>query len=494
MRTIRGLYSYPFMNHAAVVGLWVCAALLVSIIIGFSSAKMSHDISTEIAILSAILFPAFVMALLESRRIVPYILLVWAICPEIRRIEDWLEGSYHSVSMLSLAPLLTSAVLIIPVLANAHKIDSPIRKVLLFLSLALLYGSIIGLTKNGTGTFYDLVNYLIPMLLIPYFAVAPFERRDLDRLLIVFSNTAILVAVYGIVQYMTVPPWDAFWMNHVEMSSIGRPYPLEIRVFSTLNSPGPAGMFMGTALAPMILEKKWRGPLGWIGILLVAVGLLITLVRSAWLLLFIDIAVYTTISSGIHKWKLLTQIGVAATAMYWIIPKLPGAQILIARLETMTAIQDDHSYNERLDFFHTVFPMMLSQPQGLGLGSIGVGTKLNNGGALGEFGIFDNGFVAVFLTFGIIGGFLFFRGLGLLIKFLITRREGIAGLLSYRSMAVASIVGSVASLMFENGYTGLRGFLLWKMVGIGIVAHKAITQGRRRSPDAAANELEASRD
>ncbi|MNI07409.1 hypothetical protein D3C73_604160 [compost metagenome] len=490
MRAIRGWYAYPFMNHARVIGLWVCGGLLVSLMIGYSTAKMSHNISIQVGILAAILFPAFVMAMLESRRIVPYILLVWAICPEIRRVGDWLEGTYHSVSMLSIAPLLTSAVLIIPVLLNVHKLQSPIRKILLFFMLALIYGSMIGITKNGTGTFYDLANYLIPMLLIPYFAVTTFGRKELDQLLIAFSNIAILIAVYGIVQYLVVPPWDAFWMNHVEMSSIGQPYPLEIRVFSTLNSPGPAGMFMGAALAPMILEKKWRGPLGWIGVILVAIGLLITLVRSAWVMLFIDIIAYTAISSGRQKWRLLAQIAVVAVAMYLIIPLLPGAQGLVARMDTMTAIGEDHSYNERLDFFHTVFPMMLSQPQGMGLGSIGVGTKLNNDGALGEFGIFDNGFVAVFLTFGVLGGILFFWSMWLIVKYLLAKTEGSVGLLSYKKMAVAALIGSLASLIFENGYTGLRGFLLWKMVGIGIVAHKTIVQGRRKGLDAAANQLE----
>lgn len=235
--------------------LFAAMALAVSVIIGYSSATLDPDLSMQIAILSMLLFPAFVLALFDSRRLIPYILLVWVICPEIRRIQDWMEGTYHSVSLLSIAPLLTSAVLIIPILAKFHQMESRIYKLLIYMAIVLLYGCLIGVTKNGSGTFYDLANYVIPLLLIPYAALSEFDNKALDRLIVAFSNTAILVAVYGIIQYIVVPPWDAFWMNHVEMTSIGHPFPLEIRVFSTLNSPGPAGMYMGTALAPMILEK-----------------------------------------------------------------------------------------------------------------------------------------------------------------------------------------------------------------------------------------------
>jgi hypothetical protein len=484
----------PFimMQASRMTILLVGMALAVSLLIGYSSATLSPDLSMQIAFLSILLFPAFVMALLDSRRLIPYILLVWVICPEIRRIQDWMEGTYHSVSLLSIAPLLTSAVVIIPILSKLHQMDSRINKLLLYMAIVLLYGSLIGLTKNGSGALYDLANYFIPLLLIPYAALSKFDSKALDRLLIAFSNTAILIAVYGIIQYVLVPPWDAFWMNHVEMTSIGKPLPLEIRVFSTLNSPGPAGTYLASALAPMILDKRWRGPLGWIGVILVTVGLLITLVRSAWVMLFIDIVIYTAVSAGRQKWKLIAQLTAVIGAMYVIIPKLPGAQGLVERLNTMTAIQDDHSYNERLDFFHTVFPILFAKPQGLGLGSIGVGTKLSNGGALGEYGIFDNGFVAMFLTFGILGGLLFFWVLWLVTRFLLSQKKHTGGLNLYSKIALSALLGSIICLVFENGYTGLKGFLLWMVVGVGIMAHHTIVQERRQIPDAATSQLENS--
>lgn len=479
------------MEQGILRGAGMAAFAGTAALIGFVSAALTPYVSLQVAILSGILLPAIVLALMQSRAIVPYILVVWAVCPEIRRIADWLEGTFHSVSLLSMAPLLASATLVIPVLARIHKIESSIRKLIAIPVLVLAYGSMIGLAANGASSLYDLANYLIPMLLIPYFAVFPYDDKDQKRLILSFTHTALFVAIYGIVQYLTVPPWDAFWMNHVEMSSIGHPYPLEIRVFSTLNSPGPAGMFMATALGPMIVEKRWRGALGWIGVLIVAVGLLITLVRSSWVMLLVIVAVYTLISSGRQKWRLLATLGLISAALYWLIPMLPGAQGLVDRMDTMTAIQDDYSYNERLDFFDQVFPLLFSNPQGMGLGSIGVGTKLSNGGDLGEFGIFDNGFVGIFLTFGLIGGVLFFWTLWLLGKLLLSRRVSALKPSAYRRLAAASLIGSVVCLIFENGYTGMRGFLQWMVVGIGIVTHETMANRRRRAANGTAGEPES---
>lgn len=284
--------SLRLIKTAGVIGGAAAIGVSLPLMIGFSSAMLSSSNSLQGVILSAILFPAFLLAVLRPKMLVAYTLLIWAIAPELRRIADWAEGEYHSVSLLSLAPILTSAALIIPLLKEIHNIQKASTRIILLFAVALGYGTLIGLARNGMGSVYDLANYVVPLLLLPYFAVTRFKPKDIDRLLYSFANIAVLVAVYGIIQYLTVPPWDAFWMNHADMMSIGNPYPLEIRVFSTLNSPGPAASFLAFALVPMILEKRWQGTLRWIGVLLVVICLLTTLVRSAWLILLVMLLMY----------------------------------------------------------------------------------------------------------------------------------------------------------------------------------------------------------
>lgn len=454
------------------------AACLLPLAIGFVSAKMNPTMSQQAAILLLLLFPAFLLAVIQSRLLIPYNLFVWAAGPEIRRIADWMDGTYHSVSLLSLAPLLASAMVIIPVLRGIHQAEKPLAKIILYFGAALLYGSAIGLVKNGIGFAYDLANYVVPLLLIPYFAVRPLGTREMDRLLYAYANIAVAVSIYGIIQYLTVPAWDAFWMNHVEMNSIGIPEPLEVRVFSTLNSPGPCAIFLASALVPMMMEKRWRGTLNWAGVLLTVICLLTTLVRSAWLIVFVMLLAYILTSSSKGKWKTIMQLAIVGLLLYTIVPKLPGAEGLVARMQTLTDIEQDHSYNERLDLLHTMVPAVMGNPVGQGIGSVGTGTKLDNGGELGEMGIMDNGFIAILLTFGVIGGFFFFSALYVLVKRLVGRIAERTSHQPYARLALAAWAGAVASLISDNGFPGMRGYLIWMLIGMGLWVKDVLAERR----------------
>ncbi|KAA9004678.1 hypothetical protein F4V43_10160 [Paenibacillus spiritus] len=458
----------------ALLALAAAAGMVLPLMIGFISATLSPSVSLQGAVLCGLVFPAFLIAVLRPKLLVAYTLLVWAVSPELRRLIDWSEGTYHSVSLVSLAPLLAGAAAAIPVMAEIHKIHRVSSRVMMFFIAALGYGSLIGLAKNGMGSIYDLMNYIIPLLLIPYFAVLRFSRSDLDRMLRAFANLAVLVAAYGIIQYLTVPAWDAFWMDSAGMMSIGKPIPLEIRVFSSLNSPGPAATFLTFALVPMILEKRWRGALGWLGVLLVVVALLTTLVRASWLILIVMLLVYIGSSSSKGKWKTLLQILFVAAALFYIVPKLPGAEGLTARMETLGSIKEDRSYNDRLNLLNTMVPAVMGNPVGQGIGSVGQSTKLGNGGELGEYGIMDNGFIALFLTFGLAGGLLFFGGLGAALRSVYkgARRGGENGI--YARLALAAWAGAVASLISDNGFPGMKGYLVWMLVGLGLGITQAI--------------------
>ncbi len=491
MNRNEGSFTLPSLSSiktAGIIGVVAAICMVLPLMIGFASAKLSATSSLQGVILAGILFPAFLLALLRPRLLVSYTLLIWAVAPELRRISDWSEGVYHSVSLLSLAPLLTGATLAIPVLREIHKIQKSSTRIILLFAVALAYGALIGLAKNGMGSVYDLANYIVPLLLLPYFAVTRFKPKDIDRLLYAYANIAVLVALYGIVQYLTVPPWDAFWMRNADMMSIGTPYPLEIRVFSTLNSPGPAATFLVFALVPMILEKRWQGTLRWIGVLLVVVCLLTTLVRSAWLVLLVMLLVYIGTSPSKGKWKTLIQIVFVAAALFWIVPKLPGAEGLVARMETLTSVSEDHSYNERLGLWQNMLPMVAANPVGQGIGSVGQGTKLGNGGELGEYGNMDNGFIALLLTFGVIGALFFFGALGAIAKQIVSRVISKDNLQSYARLSLAAWTGAVVSLVSDNGFPGLKGYLIWMLIGLGLSAKEIIESSRKKGTPHAAIE------
>ncbi|WP_187355145.1 O-antigen ligase family protein [Paenibacillus tengchongensis] len=473
------------LKSAGIMTATCAAGLALPLIIGFASAQLSDSDSLQGIILAGLLFPALLLALLKPKGLIPYTLLIWAVAPELRRIADWSEGVYHSVSLLSLAPLLTGATLAIPVLKEIHRIRKSYVRIIVLFGVALAYGALIGLAKNGVGSVYDLANYIVPLLLIPFFAVIRYSARDIDRLLYIFANIAVLVSIYGIIQYLTVPPWDAFWMRNADMMSIGTPYPLEVRVFSTLNSPGPAAAFLVFALVPMILEKKWRGTLSWAGVLLVVICLLTTLVRSAWLVMLVMLLVYIATSPSKGKWKMLLQLGVVAAALFWMVPKLPGAEGLVARMETLTSVSEDHSYNERLVLWQNMLPMVAANPVGQGIGSVGQSTKLGNGGELGEYGVMDNGVIALLLTFGVLGGLFFFGALGAVGKQILGKVTSRGNLQPYARLALAAWMGAIVSLLSDNGFPGLKGYLIWMLIGLGLGAKEMIESRKKGIPYAA---------
>lgn len=88
------LPSAQAVKSAVMMTLICAAALALPLAIGFASANLSASNSLQGIILAGILFPALLLALLNTRMLIPYTLLIWAIAPELRRIADWYEGVY----------------------------------------------------------------------------------------------------------------------------------------------------------------------------------------------------------------------------------------------------------------------------------------------------------------------------------------------------------------------------------------------------------------
>ncbi|WP_233476398.1 O-antigen ligase family protein [Paenibacillus sonchi] len=235
----------------------------------------------------------------------------------------------------------------------------------------------------------------------------------------------------------------------------------------------------------MILEKRWQGTLRWIGVMLVVVCLLTTLVRSAWLVMLVMLLVYIASSPSKGKWKALLQLVFVAAALFWIVPKLPGAEGLVARMETLTSVQEDHSYNERLSLWQNMLPMVAANPVGQGIGSVGQGTKIGNGGELGEYGNMDNGVIALLLTFGVLGALFFFGALGAVIKQIVVRVTSKDSLQPYARLSLAAWMGAVISLVSDNGFPGLKGYLVWMLIGLGLGAKEIIESRKKGTPHAA---------
>lgn len=431
--------------------------------------RNAQDSGLQFDLLICMILPAFVLAFTDSKFLIPYVIGMWAIGPEVRRVADWAEGSFQPVTMLSLAPLLATSAFIIPILKRVRRINPRLRTALILLGATVIYGLVVGLAHNGLASIFDLASYVLPIFVLLYIVSRPTDASDRDFWIVSFTNLAIIVASYGWIQFLLAPAWDVFWMNHAPMASIGRPEPLKIRVFSTLNSPGPAGMFLAAALAPMFLERRWRGATGWVGVLLVASALAVTLVRSSWLMLMVTVIVYILLSSGKDRWRKTLTVASLGLTLFTLIPLLPGGSDISSRVQTFGDLKKDNSANARSEFATDFIPTLLSTPFGLGLGTVGLGSKIDNQGQLGQYANFDNGFYAIFITFGLLGGMVVFASLWLLGK--AARGTGRASTLSaYSRLAIATLVSVTCGLISGNMLTGIGGILTWLLIGTAFSA------------------------
>lgn len=403
----------------------------------------------------------------RPKSLLPYTLLVWVVSPEIRRLMDWLVQSYNDTSIISLIPYCVSLTLLLPILKNKKQIDRRVGLIMKIIGAALLYGFGLGFLRYGLASVYDLLNYVVPFLAFIYVSASPFDNDTRDRWLRSLSYLAVIVAAYGIYQYIALPPWDKFWMMNAEMNSIGLPQPQNFRVFSFLNSPGPAGVFLAVALAIMTVQKKWR-VLGIVGVMIVAFALLLTLVRVGWIAYAVMILAYFLRSELRSKVRLLALAIIIILAYTFILPMLPGANNVTSRIETFGSLEEDHSFNERLLFSTEIFSGLLANPVGKGLGSSGLGAKITKNTDM--LVAFDNGYLNLFYTFGVPLGLAVIALLGYL--FFYTYKSSRAEKM-YSPIAFAAISAILFLLFASNVIRGLSGFILLFIVSIALMPNSS---------------------
>lgn len=450
--SVRGLF-YGLIKLAGVIVLGLTVGVAGSI-------DSLHKELLEFVILILSMFISLHIYAYRPKSLLPYTLLIWVVSPEIRRLMDWSFQSFSNTSIISLMPYCVSLMLLIPIIKNIKQIDSRISMISKIMGVVLIYGFCLGFLRFGLSSVFDFLNYLVPFLVLIYVNVSHFDSDLRDKWLRSFSYLAVIVAGYGIYQYIVFPPWDEFWMISAKMNSIGLPEPQNFRVFSILNSPGPAGVFLGLALATMTVQKKWRA-FGILGIMVVAFALLLTLVRVGWIACIVMIIAYFIRSQLKNKIQLLGLVVILTVAYMFVLPILPGAGNITSRIDTFSSLEEDHSFNERLFFSNNILSEIVVNPIGRGLGSSGLGAKLtSNNDTLVSF---DNGYLNIFYTFGLPMGLAIITILGYLFfnLFMLSKREKV-----YSPISFAASSAVIFLLFASNILSGLTGFILLFIISL----------------------------
>jgi hypothetical protein len=390
---------------------------------------------------------------------------IWLFTPLVRRLVDY-QTTYHSVSPVMVSPILVTGFALVAVLRRPQVLLR--RRMLPFLALVLVigYATIVGAATNAPlAALYDMANWILPLAFAVFLLMYPAEHPEI-REAMVFAVIAGLAAIsgYGLYQFYALPPWDAYWINASQFTTAGLAYAEQVRLFGTLNSPGPYAIVL---MASLVFVAVAKGPLrvaaGGLGF--PAFGL--ALVRSAWGGLALAALFIVWRVGGKTR---LRMFGAMLVLSFVAVPLLvagPVADALAARVATLNNLGQDESFQAREALYESFAVTAASQPIGVGFGGIGNAAKLINGQPVD----LDSGILQVPYQFGWAGTVVFVWAIGALLlqAVRVTRRSsdrvGIAGAGVFVAMLSQNIFGST--------FSGVTGITLWLGLALALAAAPA---------------------
>ena len=392
-------------------------------------------------------------------------LWLWFVTPFVRRVFDYRHG-WNPTNVVLLAPPLVAALSVLTIWRHARELRGRLFVPYLLIMGALAYGYSVGAIVAGLiPATYALLTWLAPLMFGIHLALSWRHYAALSASIRrTFAVALPVLSLYGVYQFVRLPRWDAAWMINADLKSIGSPLPFLVRVFGTLNTPGPYAAFL---LVGILLMLAGTGVKRFPGIALALVALLLTRTRSSWVAFVIGIVIMQLSQPVIRMPRRVIALLVVA-ALAYPITSLPQFRLtIVSRLSTLKNIGADNSFIKRVEFSHAAAAGIVETALGNGLGTTGGAIKLDREGV----GIrsLDNGFLELFYVFGWPGGTMFLLGLAALflqaLRFAEARRDPFAGALRATAMAI------IAIMPIGDIFSGSTGTLLWSTLGLGIAAH-----------------------
>ncbi len=270
----------------------------IALVAGFSGLALSalwltaHASLLRVAIPAAALLVGLVLYLSDRIRYVEYSLWLWFLTPLMRRLVDWRFG-YADPNFVLLCPLLVSGVAGLALIRpNRGHTTSRIPTSFILCGAAILYAVTVDVIQHPSAeTIYGLADWLCPLLFGLHFCL---DWRGYQKYRAAIGRTFLcavpILGLYGAYQFFAPPTWDRYWLTNAQVNGIslsfGQPEPLLVRVWSTMNAPGPfANTMMVGLLLLLILPSRLKLPAAVTGYL----SFLLSAVRTAWASWFIGL-------------------------------------------------------------------------------------------------------------------------------------------------------------------------------------------------------------
>jgi putative inorganic carbon (HCO3(-)) transporter len=415
------------------------------------------------AVTAALMLPAVWFAAKGSPLLVDYSVFLYVFNRGIRRVLDWSQGSFNPLSPIVLTPLIATGLLLLPFFTRFRLLHSTPKQIFVLFFIAVGFGTFVGLARNGISAVYGASEYLAPVALMGFTASAPVDQWTADRWMKNAGWITVAACLYGWFQYLTIPPWDALWVQQVGfVGYLGKLAPTEMTVFSTFSERGPCAAFLALATIPMIVSRRWRVFLGWPEVLLILSTIVLTMARSGLILVAIGVLAHPFVNRGKSAVGIILLIGVIGVAATLGLNRMPNSDRINRRLSTMGAMQDDGSYQGRMGIASEGIKVVLSNPAGFGIGSSVLEGKMSSGSSSSGGVKGDNGYLEILTSLGIPGGLCLAVGFFLLWRHLsICSRSGLVD--DYLSLARTFFLVLLVSLLAGNFFSGLT--VMWIAFG-----------------------------
>lgn len=408
-----------------------------------------------------LLFPAGSLAVavfLYFRYPVLYIGFTWWIfflTPFVRRVADFRSG-FTDPSPMLLAPPLVAMVTIVTFYRNLPKAKALGGLPFIFSAIGVFYGFLIGLV-NGlpVPAIISFMIWISPILfgfhLFVNWRNYPDYRQNIQS---TFFWGVLVTATYGVYQYLVAPEWDRFWLIETKLyTSMGKPEPLGIRVWSTMNSP----LHFATVMIPgTILLLIGQGASRIPGLAVGILSLLLTSVRTAWGGWIVSLVALLGFLRGIVQMRFIALLLVLVILVVPLSTVEPFAQVIQARLQSLTNVKDDQSAQDRSNLYSVLSDKALNEYIGKGNGTLGP---------------IDSGVLEMILTLGWLGSLPYVGGLLLLLYNLFQGSKSSSSD-PFASTTRAIALGFLPMLAGSNVIVGISGMVFWGFLGLGMAANK----------------------
>ena len=407
-----------------------------------------------------LLFPALSFAVglfLFLRYPILYVGFTWWVfflTPFIRRVSDFRSG-FTDPSPMLLAPLLVATITIITFYRNLPKAHEQGGLPFILSAMGVFYGFLVGLI-NGlpVPAIISLLVWVSPILfgfhLFVNWRDYPSYRQNIQR---TFLWGVLVTASYGVYQYLIAPEWDRFWLIQTKLyTSMGKPEPLGLRVWSTMNAPLQFSTVIGPATILLFVgQGMLRIPALVVGIL----SLLLTSVRTAWGGWLVALIALIASLKGFLQIRLIAFVLVLLVCVVPLSAVEPFANVIQSRVTSLSDVKDDQSAQDRARLYNVVLGEAISEFIGKGNGNLDP---------------IDSGVIEMLLTLGWMGTIPYLGGILLLLFSLFQGSQSSSD--PFASAARAIVVGFLPMLAGSNVIIGISGMVFWGFLGLGMAANK----------------------